>query len=344
MRLSLNSLIYIINFFLAGLAFYMIGAILSTWLHYHLISLPVLQISSYEYGIQKLPKDRGRKRESFDVILERNIFDAQQTEVEPPEINFEKEGEKVSKNEDLEVESSLLEIALAGTMIYGEQNSYAFISKKDSLQNYVIFEIGDCFDPKNITRDEICKDNSAQVLQIKDRWVLIIFQGERQTLRMRNISSVKVSKEDSLIEKKLQSQSLPFKKKSDNSPSKLKKALRKKAANNLDFSNDQNNTFHFKRVWVDEQLANFEQLLNDARVVPVKKGQSPHFMFQFIKDESIYEKLGLKKNDIILEINGFAVDSVAKALKLLEVLQSEREISLKVERDGNPVSFRYYIN
>ena len=84
--------------------------------------------------------------------------------------------------------------------------------------------------------------------------------------------------------------------------------------------------------------------MNDARVVPVKKLGNPYFMFQFIKKESIYEKLGLKKNDIILEINGFVVDSVAKALKLLEVLQSEREISLKVERDGVPVNFRYYIN
>jgi S1-C subfamily serine protease len=104
------------------------------------------------------------------------------------------------------------------------------------------------------------------------------------------------------------------------------------------------NTFHFQRVWVDEQLADFEQLLNDARVVPTTKDEKPYFMFQYIKEESIYEKLGLKKNDIILEINGFIVDSVGKALKLLEVLQSEREISLKVEREGNAVQFHYYID
>ena len=103
-------------------------------------------------------------------------------------------------------------------------------------------------------------------------------------------------------------------------------------------------TLHFKRVWVDEQLANFEQLLNDARVIPTTKDGKPYFMFQYIKEESIYQKLGLKKNDIILEINGFRVDSVDKALKLLEVLQSEREISLKVEREGKPVQFHYYID
>ena len=104
------------------------------------------------------------------------------------------------------------------------------------------------------------------------------------------------------------------------------------------------NTFHFERVWVDEQLADFGQLLNDARVIPTKKDGQPYFMFQYIKKESIYEQLGLKPKDIILEINGFVVDSVDKALKLLEVLQSEREIALMVERDGNPVKFHYFID
>ena len=104
------------------------------------------------------------------------------------------------------------------------------------------------------------------------------------------------------------------------------------------------NTFHFERVWVDEQLADFGQLLNDARVIPTKKDGKSFFMFQYIKKESIYEQLGLKPKDIILEINGFVVDTVDKALKLLEVLQSEREIGLIVEREGNPVNFHYYID
>ena len=38
------------------------------------------------------------------------------------------------------------------------------------------------------------------------------------------------------------------------------------------------------------------------------------------------------------------VDSVGKALRLMEVLQSEREITLKVEREGKPVQFHYYID
>ena len=84
--------------------------------------------------------------------------------------------------------------------------------------------------------------------------------------------------------------------------------------------------------------------MNDARVIPTKKDEQTYFMFQYIKKESIYEQLGLKPKDIILEINGFVVDTDDKALKLLEILQSEREITLMVEREGNPVKFHYYID
>ena len=103
-------------------------------------------------------------------------------------------------------------------------------------------------------------------------------------------------------------------------------------------------TYHFKRVWVDEQLADFEKLMNDVLIIPTKKDDKSYFMFQYIREESIYEQLGLKPNDIILEINGFLVDTVENALKLLELLQSGREIVLMVEREGKPIKFFYYIN
>jgi len=320
----------------------MAGSALSTYLNYKLFPLPILPFRSYEFENEKLLKDFGKNKEAFEVILERNIFNAQKTEIVVPEFFLDEGIKKIDKGEELEVENTLLEIALAGTMIYGEQKSFAFISKKDNLNKYVIFGIGDCFNVKNVQRDESCSENSAKVLQIKDRWVLIIFQGEKQALRMLSQIPVNESLQKSRESKKI-SEKKYQEKNSVVITAERKKILTKLSDPKKDLSNGRN-IFHFKRVWVDEQLANFEQLLNDARVVPIKKDGKPYFMFQFIKEESIYEKLGLQKSDIILEINGFIVDSVAKALNLLEVLQSEREISLKVERDGKPENFHYYIN
>ena len=343
MKFSLNLKFFFINLFLAGVASYMLGSALSTFLNYELIPLPLSPHTSNNFENEKLPKDLGKDKKTFEVILERNIFNAQKTEKNLPEILPKERIEKIKTSENIEIGNTPLEIALAGTMIYGEKNSYAFISKKDILQKYVIFGIGECFNVKNVLPDKSCLEDSAKVLQIRDRWVLILYKGEKQALRMVNLASVNDKELKSSSSNKTQSQNFSDKEKSKIIMQGRKKDFISRLDSKKDLSNDIN-TFHFKRVWVDEQLANFEQLLNDARVVPIKKNEKPYFMFQFIKKESIYEKLGLQKNDIILEINGFIVDSVAKALKLLEVLQSEREISLKVERDGKSEKFHYYIN
>ena len=317
---------------------------MSTWLHHQVLSFSDSSPGRYTIATENLPLDPGKAEDSFSVILERNVFNAQKNEIEssdepPPDLVLkptETEGEGM-------VEQTSLALALTGTMIYGPKTSFAFISKKDNLQNYVIFGIGDCFIANTIRHDDDCKDGSVKVLDIKDRWVLLLHNGKKQALWMRNTVpaakkadvAAKSKKIKESVSNNLKTTALIVspqeKSASENTPSTSTTAKSE-------------NTFHFERVWVDEQLADFGKLLNDARVIPTKKDGQPYFMFQYIKKESIYEQLGLKPKDIILEINGFVVDTVDKALKLLEVLQSEREIALMVEREGNPVKFHYYID
>lgn len=109
------------------------------------------------------------------------------------------------------------------------------------------------------------------------------------------------------------------------------------------FSSDME-VFNVPRTWVDEQLANFAKILQDARVVPTTKDGKTFFKFRHIKKESMYEQLGLQKEDIIISINDIAIDNITKAMGLLQKLQSEREIALKVEREGAPKVLQYYIN
>ena len=241
------------------------------------------------------------------------------------------------------VEHTRLAIALAGTMIYGAKSSFAFISKKDSLHKYVIYGIGECFDAKTILREKECGSESVKVLDIKDRWVLILHKETKQALWMVSPGAVEEEVSAAVQPKNVQTKSKTTQKTTALVVPPKEKAVTKNSAL-PSIPAEGENTFHFQRVWVDEQLENFGQLLNDARIVPTMKDEKPYFMFQYIKEKSIYEKLGLKPNDIILEINGFLVDTVGKALRLLEVLQSEREISLKVEREEEPVQFHYYID
>ena len=319
------------------------GSLLSTWIHHQVLSIPLSPLRTFQTEKDKLLVDSGKAQKEFAVILERNIFNAQKTEIELATSLPEEEFDNENTADGEAVEHTRLAIALAGTMIYGERNSFAFISKKDSINKYVIYGIGECFHAKTIQRDEECAKGSVKVLKIKDRWVLILYQGTKQALWM--VSAVNSGKTAVSLASTNKSQSqIVSSQKTTALVVPSKENILDKKSPLITSHAEGGNTFHFQRVWVDEQLANFEQLLNDARVVPTTKGEKPYFMFQYIKEGSIYEKLGLKKNDIILEINGFIVDSVGKALKLLEVLQSEREILLKVERQDKAVEFYYYID
>ena len=317
------------------------GSILSTWLQKEVLSISVSPPESYQIQTDKLPIDSGKSIKSFEVILERNIFNAQKTEIELPPILPEPEIIAPETTDEEAVEHTRLAIALAGTMIYGAKSSFAFISKKDSLHKYVIYGIGECFDAKTILREKECGSESVKVLDIKDRWVLMLHRETKQALWMVSPNAVEEEVSAAVQQKNVQTKT-PQKTTALVVPPKEKTVTKNSTLPSIPAEGE--NTFHFQRVWVDEQLENFGQLLNDARIIPTMKDEKPYFMFQYIKEKSIYEKLGLKPNDIILEINGFPVDTVGKALRLLEVLQSEREISLKVEREEEPVQFHYYID
>ena len=107
---------------------------------------------------------------------------------------------------------------------------------------------------------------------------------------------------------------------------------------------DDQRIFRFKRTYVNQQLANPNALLNDARVIPIEQDSKPWFIFDFVREGSIYEKLGLKNKDVIVKINCFTVDSLPKALKLFEALQLEEKITLRIKREGQLTDFQYFID
>ena len=103
--------------------------------------------------------------------------------------------------------------------------------------------------------------------------------------------------------------------------------------------------FYINSAEIDHHLNNFSRLLNQARVVPYSKGgQNIGYKIKAIDKGSLYEKLGLKNNDIIQEINGEAIDSPEKAFKLLKMLRNEREIGLSILRKNTSVNLTYHIN
>ena len=349
MRFNTEALLVFGNWFLLGATLYLMGSLGGELLYWQILNIPVSSIVPASHVSTSISPDQDQKRERFQIITDRNVFDAQKTEVyvPPPEPEPVPEQEEKAPEINDQIEPTKLQIALTGTMIYGKGSSFAFISQQSNLNQYNIYQIGDCFHPQTVKRDKECNEDSVKVLEITDRRVVILHRGKKQALWMQESKGFETSP---TVRKKTVSKSSALIVPAPDKPkavSKKKSSKKKKKKKNIRAPGipDQNQrSFNFERIWVDEQLEQFDQLLMDARVVPTKKGEKTFFMFQFIKDESIYRKLGLQTNDIILEVNGYTVDSVAKALKLLEALQSEREISLKIEREGQPIDFSYFID
>jgi type II secretion system protein C len=90
---------------------------------------------------------------------------------------------------------------------------------------------------------------------------------------------------------------------------------------------------------VDRYLNNLPDLLDSALATPrysdaANGGTLDGFELSRIKESSIVEQVGLRNGDVILELNGEPLDSVAAALRLLAQAQTLTQARLTVLRNG----------
>jgi len=110
------------------------------------------------------------------------------------------------------------------------------------------------------------------------------------------------------------------------------------------YSGDGQN-FHITSAEVEANLNDFAKLLNQARMVPYfRRGKHQGYQVKAIDKGSLYEKLGLKNQDIIEEINGEPLDSMEKVMGLFQKFRNEREFTIKLNRKGSSQYMNYYID
>ncbi|MGK5093690.1 hypothetical protein WDW89_16975 [Deltaproteobacteria bacterium TL4] len=331
MKISFQAILSVSIFILGMALSYSLGSLAGNLIRQQILALPqpVLRppVTQKTVPIQ----DKTLPESQFKLILDKNIFNATRAEVDKP----------VSENASSAtvVSAPQLNISLVGTMIYSPNTSFAFFSQKGKESEYEVFQKGECFAAKDLKRiEETCEPQYLYLNQIRNREVSLIYQNKEEILKMEAPKEETLDRLSEVTEKGAPPSPLPI---------KPPQAVVKNTPPVTDpdaTPGGEKTTFHYTREWVNEQLANFSQILRDARVVPTIKEGKTYFSFKYIKAESLYEKLGLIKNDIILEINGFPIDNITKALSLLETLKSEQEIVLKVERNKVEKEFRYYID
>lgn len=101
-----------------------------------------------------------------------------------------------------------------------------------------------------------------------------------------------------------------------------------------------NNRILIERSELNKSLANFNELLTQARAVPnIENGVVNGFKLFGVQPGSLYQKLGAQNGDIIKSVNGVDIKDPNTAMGLFQQLQTMNKLEFSIVRNGEPKVF-----
>jgi type II secretion system protein C len=102
--------------------------------------------------------------------------------------------------------------------------------------------------------------------------------------------------------------------------------------------------YQVSRSMIDKELADPAKLQREARAVPhFKDNQYGGVKLVGVRPGSLYRTIGIRSGDIITGVNGTRIDNPGKALELIEQLRKSTNITVDIERRGQPRQLNYTI-
>jgi general secretion pathway protein C len=95
----------------------------------------------------------------------------------------------------------------------------------------------------------------------------------------------------------------------------------------------------------DKALSNVARLMTEARAVPEmdESGNSVGFKIVYLKEGSLFEKIGIEKMDVLTRINGYEMNSPEKALQLFSKLRTASQFTIDLKRGDRSVTLDYSV-
>jgi general secretion pathway protein C len=104
------------------------------------------------------------------------------------------------------------------------------------------------------------------------------------------------------------------------------------------------NTWRVNRDNLVEQVENFGQMMQEARLTPHFTGGQPDgFMISNLPRDSFLGRMGLRSGDIMKGINGQKFGSLDEFFQIYQQLQTEPVVQLEIERSNRTETFTYEI-
>lgn len=104
------------------------------------------------------------------------------------------------------------------------------------------------------------------------------------------------------------------------------------------------NSYEISRDLINSKLSDLAALTTEAKAIPnMKNGEFNGFKLYAIRSTSVFAQIGLKNGDIIQSVNGERVDSLEKAMQLLDTFKSASNVQLGLQRRGAQTTMDYSI-
>lgn len=96
----------------------------------------------------------------------------------------------------------------------------------------------------------------------------------------------------------------------------------------------------FDSAFVQNEIGpGYANILNSAKLIPEiePSGNTAGFKIIAINSGSLFERMKLQNGDVITEVNGVSLRDATQGFKLYQALQEEREITVNLTRNGEPM-------
>lgn len=254
-----------------------------------------------------------RQQSDFDIIVQRNIFDS--SEVPVTDQPGTEGGASQAVPEGEAVRTSL-SIKVLGIMMIGDG--------KDKRSSASI-ELGGKTDAYGVGEEMIVASN-AKLVQVKPNRIEFVNGGrlEYAELDMGVGENIFGPPKSSVASISTGEKAAPGPKESG--VAKL---------SDTKFAVDQKE--------IDNAMANPEVLYTEIRAVPnFENGKVSGMKVLSIKPGSIFSKLGIKRGDILQQINGMDLD-VKQGFQIFTQLKDQKSFNMNVQRDGAKTTLEYEI-
>lgn len=235
----------------------------------------------------------------YKPICNRNIFDSEKrSPCEEEEIGTELQFEPENTACPKEPEKTSLSHTLLGTMVSNNPDASFATISKKGEKDSTSFYIN----------DSIFDD--GKIYDIVRNRVYIIRNGCREFIEVANLPSIYAA-----------------------APARPQ---RKSGSDDIKI---EGNKIVVSRDKVEATLGDLNKVIQQARMVPhFRDGAVNGFKIFAIRPKSIFKQLGLKNGDIIERINGTEINSVERAIPMLQLAKSSDEISIDLKRRGKKKS------